>query len=82
MALFDEYDAIIQKHKVNCTLNLADLQILSKHIFYVKIKSFYTLYKHLSRVSPVASTRKDGGHVVVSSGIAEIVSMLISEQEA
>ena len=41
---FDYYDVIIQQQNVDNALNLAEWQILSKYIFYVKIKSFYNLY--------------------------------------
>ena len=43
MALFDDCDVIIQQQKVGYSLNLAEWLILSKHISYTKIKSFYTL---------------------------------------
>ena len=44
MALFDDYDIIIQQYKIGYTLNLAEWQILSKYIFYVKIKNFYDTF--------------------------------------
>ena len=41
---FDNYDVIIRQQNVGKALNLAEWWILSRYIFYAKIKSFCKLY--------------------------------------